>query len=90
MSDKIKLTNEEFAMVLILVKAYAKANEELETYSNRLEDIEKEKDNLHRKLRELGSSVEDLRIQEKQITENLINKYGPFKLNMETFELEPA
>jgi predicted nucleic acid-binding Zn-ribbon protein len=88
--SSIKLTNEELAMVLILVKAYSKANEELEGYSNRLEEIEKEKEDLHNKLRELGSSVEELRLQEKQITETLVEKYGPFKLNMETFELEPA
>jgi len=88
MSESIKLTDQELAMVLILVRAYAKANEDLEAYSTRLDQIEKEKEELHRKLRELGSSVDELRLQEKQITENLVNKYGAFKLNMETFELE--
>ncbi len=77
-------------MIFLLVKAFAKANEELQTYSDKLDELEIEKANITSKLRELQNSVLELRDQEKQITDSLVSKYGPFKLDMETFELIPT
>lgn len=86
--ERIKLDANELQQIFLLVKAFSSANEKLNEYSNRLDELEAEKSELTSKLRDLQISVEELRNQEKIITDNLTTKYGPFKLNMETFELE--
>jgi predicted transcriptional regulator len=85
--ERVKLTNEELTKVLLVVASFNKANQKLEELSSRLEQIENEKAEITQRLNELKDNVEELRRKEKSITESLVNKYGPFSLDMETFEI---
>jgi hypothetical protein len=87
---KEKITNEELLILLSLIRTYSKASDDLESYSMRLEEIEREKTKLLDEVKKLSETIQQVRIQEDQITQALVEKYGPFKLNMETFEIEPA
>ena len=86
----MKLTIEEKESLLSLVKRFSGFSNDLDTCANRLEEIENERKLLLDEVTRLQSEVEAIRDEEHQFTNMLTTKYGEFRLNMETFEIDPS
>lgn len=86
----MKLTIEEKESLLSLVKRFSGFSNDLDTCANRLEEIEAERESLMKKVIQLQSDVESIREEETRFTDMLTTKYGEFRLDMETFEIQPS
>ena len=82
-----KLTNEELESLVDLIKRFQKLGNELDLCGARLNEIEKERESLNKRVEDLNEKAKLIRKEETDLTDSLINKYGPFKLDMETFEI---
>jgi hypothetical protein len=88
MKNTLKLTDEELKSLYELVLQYGQLNESLSQYETQLEVIETQKANLLEEVKLLSERAKELRQEEEKMTQSLIEKYGEFKLNMETMEIE--
>jgi len=86
----MELTIEEKESLLSLVKRFSGFSNDLDTCANRLEEIETERESLLKTVTQLQTDVEYIREEETRFTDMLTTKYGEFRLNMETFEIEPS
>lgn len=86
----MKLTIEEKESLLSLVKRFSGFSTDLDVCANRLEEIETERESLLKTVTQLQTDVESIREEETRFTDMLTTKYGEFRLNMETFEIEPS
>jgi hypothetical protein len=86
----MKLTIEEKESLLSLVKRFSGFSNDLDTCANRLEEIEAERESLMHTVIKLQTEVESIREEENQFTAMLTTKYGEFRLDMETFEIQPS
>ena len=86
----MELTIEEKESLLSLVKRFSGFSNDLDTCANRLEEIEAERESLMKKVIQLQSDVESIREEETRFTDMLTTKYGEFRLDTETFEIQPS
>jgi hypothetical protein len=86
----MKLTNEELIELTMLVKVFVEISKEMDVCNKRLDEIDEEKKKLSAEVKDIETRTNLVREREKDLTQRLLTKYGPFKLDMETFEITPA
>lgn len=86
----MELTIEEKESLLSLVKRFSGFSNDLDTCANRLEEIEAERESLMQTVIKLQTEVESIREEETRFNDMLKTKYGSFRLNMETFEIDQS
>ena len=82
-----KLTANEIEDLKYLVQVYSKLWEESEEYTKRLEDLTSEREDLITKIENHAADLERIREQESIFEIKLKEKYGEFKIDMETYEI---
>ena len=82
-----KLSPEEIHDIKYLVNGYSTLWQKSEEYTGRLEELSRERDNLLREIERLDSEMNVIKEQERILEMKLKNKYGNFKLDMDTFEI---
>ena len=86
----MKLTNEELIELTMLVKVFVEISKEMDVCNKRLDEIDEEKTKISAEVKDIETRTNLVREREKDLTQRLLTKYGPFKLDMETFEITPA
>ena len=86
----MKLTIEEMQGLVNLMKKFHSIDSELTTLENRVTAIESEKKVIHANIAFLETQSKDIREEEEKFMDEIINKYGNVRINMETFEIEPS
>lgn len=86
----MKLTAEEQKSLLDLVKKFSTIDKDLQKMENLLNGLDETRIKILTEMKDLKERANSLRQEEDALTQELINKYGAFHLNMETFEIEPA
>lgn len=74
----------------MLVKVFVEISKEMDVCNKRLDEIDEEKKKLSAEVKDIETRTNLVREREKDLTQRLLTKYGPFKLDMETFEITPA
>lgn len=69
------------------IRLYEEFSKDIQKYQEGLEKIEEEKNNLMKALKVLTEQVDKTRSDEAAYNDKLIAKYGPFSMNVETFEI---
>jgi chromosome segregation ATPase len=69
------------------ISLYEEFSKDIQKYQEGLEKIEEEKNNLMKSLKVLTEQVDKTRLDEAAYNDKLIAKYGPFSMNVETFEI---
>jgi hypothetical protein len=82
-----KLTSDEIEDLKYLVEVYSKLWEESEEYTKRLEALTSEREDLISKIESHSEDLKRIREQEGIFEIKLKQKYGEFKLDMETYEI---
>lgn len=85
-----KLTNEEVTTIKAFVGNYNDLFKRITLMEKELEALSLKKDLVHKRLNDLNDEITIIRKKEKEYNDYLVNKYGPFKLNLETFDIETA
>lgn len=86
----MKLTIEEQGALLDLIKKFAEMDSDLQRAEDELNSLDERRKQIVIEMNSLKDRAEGFRVMEETFTQELINKYGPFTLNMETFEIIPA
>jgi hypothetical protein len=86
----MKLAFDEIESVKYLVQTYSDLWHKSNEYVRRLEQLTIERESLIRDIEELDDQMSNVKEQEKNLQDRLNNKYGPFRLDMETFEITPT
>jgi|LakMenEpi03Aug12_release.lakeMendotaPanAssembly.Ray.scaffolds.fasta_scaffold669422_3 hypothetical protein len=84
----MKLLNEELEILLTIVREFSDLSIRLDSESEKMEAILEEKKNIEENLIAIESEIKSVREKEKEFTDSLIEKYGPFKFDLENFEIE--
>lgn len=84
----MKLLNEELEILLSIVREFSDLSIRLDSESEKLESILQEKKNIEENLISIESEINSVRGKEKEFTDRLLEKYGPFRFDLENFEIE--
>ena len=82
-----RLTEAEIEDLKYLMGVYSRLWQESEEYTQRLEEISAERDDLIAKIERHAEDLDRIREQESILEHKLKERYGEFKLDMETFEI---
>ena len=85
-----KLSNEEAITIKAFIGNYNDLFKRITLMEKELEALSLRKDAILKKLNSLNDEILVIRKKEKEYNDYLVNKYGEFKLNMETLEIEIA
>jgi hypothetical protein len=86
----LKLSNEEAITIKAFIGNYNDLFKRITLMEKELEALSLRKDAILQKLNSLNDEILAIRKKEKEYNDYLVNKYGEFKLNMETLEIETA
>jgi hypothetical protein len=85
--DNQKLTPSEIDTLKSFMTKYENFSYELERFQKGLEDLDIQKQDLMEGIKSLSKQLDKVREDETEYTKELIEKYGEFNLNLETFEI---
>lgn len=85
-----KLSPSEIETLMSFMSKYETFSIELEKFQKGLEDLDIQKQDLMEGIKNLSKQLDKVREDEAENTKTLIEKYGEFKLNLETFEIEKS
>lgn len=68
---------------------YDKIYSDIDNLQIKLSEIEEYKENLEKEIQLLNTKIAEIKNGEADLMKSLIQKYGQFKINFETFECEP-
>lgn len=85
-----KLSPSEIETLMSFMSKYETFSIELEKFQKGLEDLDIQKQDLMEGIKNLSKQLDKVREDEAENTKILIEKYGEFKLNLETFEIEKS
>jgi len=88
--DNQKLTPSEIDTLKSFMTKYENFSYELERFQKGLEDLDIQKQDLMEGIKSLSKQLDKVREDETEYTKELIEKYGEFNLNLETFEIEKS
>jgi hypothetical protein len=86
--DKIYLNSDEIRTVKAFISSYSDLFKRITELEERLNVLDKTRTTLKENIDNINDEVSDVRIKEMQFTKDLKEKYGEFKLDMETFEIQ--
>ncbi len=86
MKKKFKLEELEITTLKNYIEEYSTMWTIIENLSSRLERVESERQSLLDDMQKLDSDIKKIKEKELQFTNILINKYGEFEIDFETFE----
>jgi hypothetical protein len=87
---KQKLLPSEIETLISFMNKYEIFSNELEKFQKGLEDLDIQKQDLMEGIKNLSKQLDKVREDEAENTKTLIEKYGEFNLNLETFEIEKS
>jgi predicted nucleic acid-binding Zn-ribbon protein len=87
---KQKLSPTEIQTLQSFISKYANFSSDLDKFQKGLEELDIQKQDLMEGIKNLSKQLDKVREDENEYTKELIEKYGQFNLNLETFEIEPA
>jgi hypothetical protein len=90
MSTKKKLEPKEIQVIESYVKIYNEIYDKIIRLESALNQVSKKKEALSKEIQKLNEDLTDIRRKESEFTESMIKKYGEFKIDLETFEIEPS
>ena len=90
MNDKRKLDRSEIRVVESFISLYNQIYQKILVLEENLKVIEEKREDLTESLNNLNDDLTDLRKKEHDFTQSLTTKYGEFKLDLETFEIETS
>ena len=82
-----KLTESEIEDLKYLIDVYSKLWQESEEYTQRLEELTLERDELVKKIENHSTDIERIREQESIFEMKIKRKYGDVKIDPETYEI---
>jgi hypothetical protein len=85
-----KLSKEEITTIKAFIGNYNELFKKITIMEKELDALSLRKDAILGNIKSLSDEVLIIRKKEKEYNDYLFNKYGEFKLNMETFEIEIA
>jgi hypothetical protein len=85
-----KLNEEEKRAIQAFISNYNDLFKKIITLEKKLEIISIQKEEVQKTMESINDEISIIRSKEKDYNDYLVNKYGPFKLNVETFEIESA
>ena len=85
-----KLTENEQLVVRSFISGYQDLFEKIMKIEKKLESLDVVRKGVESDLIAANEEITQFRLKEVQYTQKLKEKYGEFKLNMETFEIEPS
>jgi hypothetical protein len=85
-----KLTSEEISTVKAFIGSYSDLFKRITIMEAELDAISVKKDSIMNKMNELNDEVLSIRKKEKEYNDYLVKKYGSFKLDMETFDINQS
>lgn len=84
---KQKLEDNEIEELKNFISSYHNLNTDLDALTEKIDEIEKIKTKLLEEIKVLTESVNSIREKEKEFNTKMIQKYGEFHLDLETFEI---
>jgi predicted nucleic acid-binding Zn-ribbon protein len=88
--DNQKLTPTEIESFKSFISKYENFSIELEKFQKGLEDLDIQKQDLMEGIKSLSKQLDKVREEEAEYTSELIEKYGEFELDLETFEIKKS
>jgi hypothetical protein len=85
-----KLSNEEISTIQAFIGNYNDLFKRITIMEKELDSLSLRKDAILEKINSLNDEILIIRKKEKEYNDYLFNKYGEFRLNMETFNIETA
>lgn len=85
----MKLTNEELETLVSIMKDFSRLSDELEIESTKMDELENQRISISDKLKTINDDIQAIREKEKVFTDEITEKYGPFKFDVQTLEIEP-
>lgn len=82
-----KLSPSEITKIKSYINKYEFFTKELTRYENELDSLENRKNEMLKELKKLNEDLDLVRVEEAKMNEQLVAKYGDFKLDLETFEI---
>lgn len=83
-----KLTDNEQLIIRSFISGYQDLFEKLSKIEKKLESLDVIRRGVEADLIAVNEEIYQFRVKEAEYTQKLKDKYGDFKLNMETFEIE--
>lgn len=85
---KVQLTENEKERLISLMSRFSELNDRMDACESALEKLESERKKLNTEAKSLSEEIETIRKEESKFTLDLIDKYGEFKINIKTLEIE--
>ena len=85
-----KLTENEQLVVRSFISGYHELFEKITKIEKKLESLDVIRKGIEADLFAANEEISQFRLKEVQYTQRLKEKYGDFKLDMETFEIQPS
>ena len=85
----MKLTNEELETLVSIMKDFSRLSDELEIESTKMDELENQRISISDKLKTINDDIQAIREKEKVFTDAITEKYGAFKFDLQTLEIEP-
>jgi regulator of replication initiation timing len=86
--DKKYLDSIESKTIKAFIESYSDLFKRITELEMKLNSLDKTREDLKSKIEEINEEVSDIRVKEMKFTKSLKEKYGDFKLDMETFEIQ--
>ena len=84
----MKLTTEELQVMISIIKDFSNLSDTLEVESTKMDELEKQREEISDRLKIINDEILEVRSREKEFTDSLVEKYGAFRFNPETLEIE--
>ena len=85
----MKLTNEELETLVSIMKDFSKLSDDLEIESTKMDELEVQRNLISDNLKSINEGIQEIRDKEKIFTDAITEKYGAFKFDLQTLEIEP-
>jgi hypothetical protein len=85
----MKLTDQELETLLSIMRDFSRLSDELEIESTKMDELETQRISISDKLMVINEGIQEIREKEKVFTDTITDKYGPFKFDVQSLEIEP-
>jgi len=85
-----KLNEEEILAIQAFVSNYSDLYKKITFLEKEMEILSLKRESIRKSMGSIDEEITVIRKKEREYNDYLVNKYGHFKLNIETFEIESA